>query len=237
MPFPRKRYTCQGMKKLWVTLVLAAITTCAVGTTLAQGSSYDAPEVISATDAYLPYQVIFDGFVVLDVSLDAKGNVAGVTALRDPGSMVPAAITSVRTWKFRPASAGSGPRPSEMTVAFVYRPQNGGPAQTVPPKNFRPVFPGSPTAGELDYVPPGIISVTYPDYPVDSLAWGSIVIQITVNSAGKAEDTQVLRGMVHFTNFAVSAIKKWQFQPATLRGKPVPSKLAVAFVFQTPSGN
>ena len=220
-------------------MFFAAFTTCAVVTILAQSSDNSTPEAISATDAYLPYQVMFDGFVVLDVSLDAKGNVTGVSALRDPGSMVPAAITSVRTWKFRPASAANGPRPSEMTVAFVYRPPNGGPAQTVPPKNFQPVLPGPPTDEELAYVPPGIISVTYPDYPVDSVARGSVVIQITVNSTGKAENMQVLHGMARFTDLAVSALGKWQFQPATLRGKPTPSKLAVAFVFQTPtsSGN
>jgi len=226
------------MIKAWIAVFLA-VTTCAVVITLAQDSDNNPPEVISATDAYLPYQIMFDGFVVLDVSLDAKGNVTGVTALRDPGSLVPAATTSVRTWKFRPASAGRDPRSSEMTVAFVYRPPNGGPAQTVPPKNFQPVLPGPPTDGGLDYVPPGIISVTYPDYPVDSVARGSVVIQITVDPSGKAEGTQVLRGMVRFTDLALSALGKWRFQPATLRGKPTPSKLVVAFIFQTPtpSGN
>src|SRR5579863_8956273 len=140
------------MKFVWMTVFFAAVTCCAMVTTGAQGFASKTAEVISATDAYLPYQIMFDGFVVLGVSLDAKGNITKVSALRDPGSMVPAAITSVRTWKFRPASAGNGPRPSEMTVAFVYRPPNGGPAQTGPPKDFQPVLPGPPTDGELDYV-------------------------------------------------------------------------------------
>src|SRR5271169_3667709 len=132
------------MKFVWMTAFFAAITSCAMVTNDAQGFGSKTAEVLSVTDAYLPYQIIFDGFVVLDVSLDAKGNIAKVSALRDPGSMVPAAITSVRMWKFRPASAGDGPRPSEMTIAFVYRPPNGGPAQTVPPKNFQPVLPVPP---------------------------------------------------------------------------------------------
>jgi hypothetical protein len=222
------------MKVLWRAASILGVLTWLAFTGLAQ-ISFKPPEVTSVTEAYLPYQMVIDGFVVLDVSLDAEGGVSGTTALRDPGAMVPAAVASVRKWGFRPATGGSGPLPSEMTVVFVYRPPYNGPAQAMPPKDFKPVLP-EPRAdsAEADYIPPGIVSVAYPDYPVNSVAWGSVIIHVTVSPAGKAEATEVLRGMAPFTALAVNALGKWQFQAATLRSKPVPSKLAVAFVFQTP---
>src|SRR5260370_39320301 len=65
--------------------------------------TYNSPEVASAGDAYVPYQVVLDGLFVLDVSLDADGAVHGIDALRDPGLMLGAAKTSGRQWNFRPA--------------------------------------------------------------------------------------------------------------------------------------
>jgi hypothetical protein len=137
-------------------------------------AAFRAPHVTTVTDAYLPYEMVFDGFVVLDVSLDKRGEVIGTEALRDPGAMVPAAVTSVRTWKVRPSMLGSAAIASEMTAVFVYRPRPNGPALPLPPKDFKPVlpYPGPHIDEAIDYVPAGIISVAYPDYPVNAVAWG-----------------------------------------------------------------
>jgi hypothetical protein len=74
--------------------------------------------VNSVTDAYLPYQVVYDGFVVLEVFLDGHGAVVETRALRDPGAMVPAAVASVGAWKFHPAEVGGRALPSAMTAVF-----------------------------------------------------------------------------------------------------------------------
>src|ERR1700730_5190769 len=85
--------------------------------------TYKPPEVASAGDAYVPYQVVVDGLFVLDVSLDGDGTIQKIDALRDPGAMIGAAKTSVRSWKFHPAS-NEGKVASRMTVSFLYRPPN-----------------------------------------------------------------------------------------------------------------
>jgi len=86
--------------------------------------TYTPPEVTSAGDAYTSYNVVFDGLFVLDIGLSNEGDIRRVEALRDPGSMLGAAKTSVRTWGFRPASEGGKQKPSRLTVAFLYRPAN-----------------------------------------------------------------------------------------------------------------
>lgn len=195
--------------------------------------TYVPPEVLSAGDAYVSYQIVTDGLFVLDVGLSDKGEIEKIEALRDPGSMIGAAKTSVRSWKFRPLSENGKPRPGRLTVTFVYRPSNYPGIRPLPPKDFVPVIPSDELDGG-DFVPVGILSFDYPDYPVNSVAWGSVVVQVIVDSSGEVRDTNLLHGMAGFNEFALDALKKWRFRAATLRGKPVTSKTVVAFVFQSP---
>ena len=225
------------MRKL--PLVMLSSTICFWPSAFAQ-QIYTPPEATSAGDAYTPYNVVFDGLFVLDIGLSNEGDIRRIDALRDPGSMLGAAKTSVRTWKFQPASEGGGkPRASRLTVAFLYRPANYGDAGPVPPKDFAPVIPPAQSDdGSDDYVPVGILAFTYPDYPVNSVGWGSVLVQVTVDSAGDIKDVNLLHGVATFNSFAREALKKWRFRAATLRGKPVTSKIVVAFIFQSPyTGN
>ena len=194
------------------------------------------PKVLSADDAYVPYTVVNDGFFVLDVSLTGEGKVERVDTLRDPGAMFAAAKTSVNSWKFQPASQDGKVVASRLTAVFVYRPPNFGIVAAVPPKDFVPVIPPTQTDadGKSDYVPVGVVSFDYPEYPVNSIAWGSVIVQVTVNEAGKVLNVTFLHSMAGFNHLVTDALKKWHFQPATFKTKPVTANIVIAFVFQTP---
>jgi hypothetical protein len=84
-----------------------------------------------AGDAYIPYQIVKDGFFVLDIWLNGDGSIRRIDPLRNPGAMLGAAEASVRSWKFVAATENGKPVPSRLTVAFVYRPPNYGNAGTV----------------------------------------------------------------------------------------------------------
>ena len=200
---------------------------------------YKTAEVTSASDAYVPYQVVVDGLFVLDVSLDEDGSVQGIDALRNPGAMIGAAKTSVRGWKFQPASKDGKSMPSRMTVSFVYRPPNYGNAGAAPPKDFSSVLPPdhSDSSEGGNYIPVGILSFAYPEYPVNGVAWGSVVVQLTVDGSGDVTDVNFLHRMAGFDRLVTDALKKWQFQAATFNGKPITSQTVIAFVFQSPSSN
>jgi len=220
------------MRKLSLVMLLSTI--CFWPSTFAQ-QTYAPPEVTLAGDAYASSSVVFDGLFVLDIALSVEGRIQRINALRDPGSMLGAAKISVNAWKFQPASEGSKPTYSRLTVAFVYRPDNYGPARAVPPTDFAPVIPPAQSDDGTDgYIPVGIVSFAYPDYPVNSVAWGSVLFQVTVDSAGDIKHLDLLHGMANFNSFAQEALKKWRFRAATLRGKPVTSKIVIAFIFQPP---
>jgi TonB family protein len=192
--------------------------------------------VVSAGDAYTSYNIVFDGLFVLDIGISDDGTIQRIESLRDPGSMIGTAKTCVRSWKFRPAFEGSKSRASRLTVAFVYRPANYPTFGAVPPKDFTPVIPSAQSDdGSENNAPVGILSFAYPDYPVNSVAWGSVLLQATVDSAGGLKNVNVLHGMANFNRLAEGALKNWRFRAATLHGKPVTSKIVVAFIFQPSS--
>jgi TonB family protein len=201
--------------------------------------TYKPPEAASAGDVYVSYQIVVDGLFVLDVSIDDDGTIQKVDALRDPGAMLGAAKTSVRSWKFQPASKEGKSAPSRMTVSFVYRPSNYGRVAAVPPKDFSPVLPPdrSESSAHGNYVPVGVLSFAYPEYPANSVAWGSVVVQLTVDDSGAVKDVDFLHRMEGFNSLVSDALKEWRFQAATFNGKPFTSKTVIAFVFQTPSSN
>lgn len=218
-------------KVLTTALFAAAELTCSAGLALPQ-ASFKPAEVASAVDTRYPVGSIADGVVVLDVALTERGQVSGISAMRDAASLTSAATSSVESWKFKPASQDGLLQASAMTVAFVFRP----PVNMWKPPSFTPAI-SSPEAITPTYTPAGIVSVSYANYPVNSVAAGAVVVQITVDDNGKIEGVKVIRSMRGFTQFALRAVKQWRFQPATLKGKPVVSNVAIAFVFAPPHPN
>jgi len=84
------------------------------------------------------------------------------------------------------------------------------------------------------FAPAEIVSAADAYYPVNSVAFGTVVLQVTIGPSGKPEQVRVARDIPSLTPEALRAVKKWKFRPATLDGKPVRSVIAVAFTFVSP---
>jgi len=216
------------MQKISVCSALALVLLlCSAMSTLAQ-ATFKPAEVISAPDIQYPIRSIADGVVVLDVSPDATGGIAGVHVVRDIPSLTSAATSSIPSWKFTPASLQGKPEPSTMRIAVVFRPPSylaAGPAFTAVPAQEVP-----DQAHRGDALP-GIMSAVYPQYPVNAAMPGAVIIQVTIGTTGGIQRTKVVRALPPFTQFGLNALHHWQFQPATVDGKPTISNLAIALVF------
>ena len=197
--------------------------------------------MLSVDDAYVDYLAPNDGFFVFDVSVTDDGNIEQIGTVRAPsGSTFEGAKISINSWKFQPAAQGQRAVPSRLTGIFVYRPPNFDIVPAEPPKSFVPVIPSPQThnEGKSDYVPVGIVSFNYPQYPVNSVARGSVIVQVTVNEVGKVLHLTFLHSMAGFNDLVTDALGKWQFQAATLEDKPITATAVIAFVFQPlPSTN
>ena len=73
---------------------------------------------------------------------------------------------------------------------------------------------------------------TFPTYPANAPNPGTAILEATINEAGKAQRTKVLRDAPPFTTMAIQAIEDWRFTPATLNGRPVESKVVLVFCFR-----
>lgn len=62
----------------------------------------------------------------------------------------------------------------------------------------------------------------YPEAARRARIQGVVVLECTIGKDGSVREAKVLRGLpLGLTESAVDAVKKWQFKPSTLNGKPV----------------
>ena len=83
----------------------------------------------------------------------------------------------------------------------------------------------------LRFEPAEVVSTANTYYPPLSVAFGTVVLQLTIGESGEIEEIKVLRHIPSLTEEAMRSVKKWKFKPAALDGKPVRSKMAAAFTF------
>ncbi len=83
------------------------------------------------------------------------------------------------------------------------------------------------------YTPIEVISAVTVDYPWNSVAEGTVILEVRVDKWGDIEDVSVLRDVKSLTEPAKKAVKRWKFKPATYEGKPVTGSIPVVFNFRT----
>jgi hypothetical protein len=195
---------------------------------------YKPARVVSAADAQFPFQTTADGVVIFSVSLGAGGEVRKIGVLNDVPPFTAVAEGSLHNWRFAAASQDSRPEDSEMLVAFVFR--HAVYLANEPP--FTPTFPAKESGETRGFVPPGILAISYAGYPASTIAMGAVVVQANVRPDGSAGGVSIVRDIQGgFGPLAIKAAKHWQFQAALRDGQPVPSKVAIAFVFSSRSLN
>ena len=201
---------------------------------ITEESHFQAAEALSVGDVTIPFRSVASGTVVLDVMIAEEGEVRNVQVRRDIASITEPAVRSVRTWKFEPAKFNGKAVASRMTVAVTFNP--------VPPLAAN--IPLPPLIHQDDeariqssFQPPEVTRATFPTYPVDALWPGTVILEASINEAGKAQSTKVLRDAPPFTTTAIRAIEDWRFIPATLKGRPVESKVVLVFCFRQPASS
>ncbi|HET8923569.1 MAG TPA: energy transducer TonB [Candidatus Acidoferrum sp.] len=83
--------------------------------------------------------------------------------------------------------------------------------------------------------PPSVVTATEAVYPLQSVASGTVVLEVSLDDAAKITDIRVVRGIASLTEPAESSVRQWTFQAAKLDGKPVSSRIVVAFSFVPPN--
>jgi hypothetical protein len=80
------------------------------------------------------------------------------------------------------------------------------------------VAPGGPNGSPFE--PGGVVSATDIKYPTQSVAVGTVVLELTVDEKGLLEDVHAVRQIETLTEIAVNGVKGWQFKRAQLGVRP-----------------
>jgi len=74
----------------------------------------------------------------------------------------------------------------------------------------------------------------YPKQALLSKVEGIVLMQATVNQKGRVEKMKLVSGPSILGKAAMDAVKQWQYEPAVLNGKPVPSETEITLKFVLP---
>ncbi len=191
---------------------------------------YAPPDVLSASNIAYPLNTQATGAVSLLLSLDNNAQIQNMQPLRDTPPLTSAVQDSIQLWTFRPATLKGSPVPSEisLTVIFnVFNPAGGAAYQSLV---LAPAQPTNPDAAQ--FAPPQINLASFAKYPANSVAQGTVVLDVTIGSSGQPKQIRVINDVPTLTQQAISAIKTWRFNAATFKGQPTPAPIIIAFVFQ-----
>ena len=194
--------------------------------TLRAKPSFQAAETLSANDITVPILCAANGTVVLDALITETGEVQKVEVRRDIACLTQHAVRAVEEWKFSPATVAGKSVRSRMPVAVVYCPA-GSFAGPVP---LPALIPQSEAAIQAELQPAEVTRTAFPKYPVNTVVAGAVVLEVTLNEKGEAEEVKVLRDLPPLTARAKAVVADWRFMPATVNGNPVQSKIVLVFV-------
>ena len=188
------------------------------------------PDVTSATDIPYPVEVLASGLVTLALNISVAGQPPDVQVLRDIPGLTSLTSSIVKGWSYTPGKLDGNPAPSTITVEVVFNPGD----SLNQSMKIAPVAP-TPPPFPAGYLPPEVSVGSFALYQPNSVGVGAVVLDVTIDKYGAIKKTDVIRDVPSLTPEAIAAVKRWTINPATFSGKPIPSKMIVAFVFRSPT--
>lgn len=199
-----------------------------------------------------------DEFVLFQFTVRSTGDVGDIGPLEGKDSKSLSLLTkSLSTWKFAPASNGTGPLAATAKVLFIkgedyFRYQvskafrDSGSvhlAETKPadlPNSPRPIVPMK--VAVRVYLDPGeamrqLIDRVSPEYPTDATAariQGTVSLLVTIGKDGSVTDVKEISGPPELIPAAVAAVKQWRYHPIISRGEAQEARTVVDIPFKLP---
>jgi TonB family protein len=168
------------------------------------------------------------GEVLLEVNVNAKGEVDNIRIMRGHPLLVHAALDSVKQWKYEPYVKDGVAVPVMSTVYVNFA--LSGPARPGDP-------PQGPTTIRLDtnVMAAKLVSSVQPVYPLEAKQkgiQGEVLFEITIDEQGEVIDVQVLGGNAILVGAAYEAVKQWRYTSVLLNGSPVRARANVSINFE-----
>lgn len=199
-------------------------------TGVAASPGFVPPDITAASDIPYPANSVGSGLVSVSVNLTAGGQIQNVQVVRDVPGLTGAVTNAVNTWTFAPGKLDGNAVASTINVQVVFNP---GSLQS---QNLQ-IQPGAaiPTPNPPGYIPAQMSQAFYAVYPANSIATGTVVLDLLIDKYSNVKKVIPLRSVPSLTSAATASVKTWTVNPATFKEKKIDSKLIVVFVFQSPA--
>ncbi len=166
------------------------------------------------------------GLVLLEVSVNARGNVTGIETLQEVDPFTDLMRESVQGWEFLPARSKGVNVDSHLLVAGLFRP-----AMLLFPE---PDVKALPTSASSATVPlPTDIAV--PPYPPNAIGSAYVLVEVELGEDGVSSSAKVMSSSSGFDNAALDAARAWTFSPALFESREVPARVYIVFAFRQPA--
>ena len=166
------------------------------------------PNTAKSEDAF-PDQVVY-----ADVSINEDGLVTEVSDA--PPAFADEFKIAVKNWRFAPARKEGNPVAAKLRVPFI-------------------VVTGAPDDSKSHRVPPRVIArsnIVYPYAMQASGMKGEVLVDFDVDIEGRVRNAFVVRSLnPSFDDSALDAVRQWRFEPGTMNGRPVHTRMQVPIVF------
>jgi len=133
-------------------------------------------------------------------------------------------------WTFAPEEVSSEAEESTLFANILFNPGIFHPASVPLPPELK-----SPPGNRDGFMAPRVSAAHYAQYPINSVATGTVVLDVTVSKIGHVSAASPVYAVPSLTKSAMDAVKTWTFKPGTFRRIPITARTIVAFVFRSPT--
>jgi len=170
------------------------------------------------------------GTVVLAAVIEKDGQVGQLDLVKGNSVLAPAAIEAVRQWRYQPYLVGGNPAEVETQIAVAFRlkaapvakPLSGSAVITL-----QTITPGVVPPVQISLPPP-----EYTDQARDARLQGTVILLALIGSDGRIGDLTVTHAVgMGLDEKAIEAVRRWKFQPAQKKGKPVAAQVRINLDF------
>jgi TonB family protein len=168
------------------------------------------------------------GTVVVEVKLDANGNVADARVVSGPDELRNAALQSVLQWHLTKNLAGSS---RQVSISFSL------PDATPSQPSAAAAGPGATYHVGAGVTAPVLLYKKEPEYTEEARKaryQGTVLLYVEIDPSGKATNIRVQRSLgLGLDEKAIEAVRQWKFKPGTKDGNPVTVTANIGVNFRT----
>lgn len=195
-----------------------------------QEEGFVPPAPLSIVATPYPPQAVYGGEVVLDALIDSNGKLEDVTVVHGDAPFLDTVLGAVHTWSFTPARMDGRAVEGRVGIVFQF------------PQSFLPNLTSNqhkydePLADSADRAALPVLTLE-PDYPINSIAEGSVALYELVDADGEVTSTSVLSDIESLGASTRAALTKWQFVPGKQGGTKIGSADVIVVTFRRPASS